>query len=466
MMKLNIQLFAVSKSTSFSETVDVTNNKSSLSITITFSANNSSTWFSSKTLYCSCNGVEKSANVKLTAGGKVTQTFTFTNIAHNDDGSKSVDWDWSIATGTSVLGTLTDSGTRKLTTIPRASEITAINADIGSSTIISINKKATSFTTTIDYQFENETTWTNIVTKTSNTTYGWTIPTSFYNQIPNKKYGTVTLRATTYDGSTQIGDVKTTTFYATANEELCKPVISDVGQVDTCEPTVQLTGDNTKFIRYESAPLLSWEVTAQNGATITSQKLNGIEVTSPYSPLNWSDSCTLVVTDSRGYQTTYEFNLPMVNYFYPSIVANGKRESATSSKILLTMSGKFFNGNFGAATNTATFLCKYKKKTDTDYITITLLPTINTDGTFSLEDYDLGEICDYQNQWQFSISITDKLVTETSNFLITKGDPIFYWYSVDGVNTVRVKGNLKADTEIKIGSKSVLGFTESGTYEE
>ncbi len=466
MMKLNIQLFAISKSTSFSETIDVANNKSSLTITITFSANNTSTWFSFKTLYCSCNGVNKSANVKLTAGGKVNQTFTFSDIAHNDDGSKSVNWDWSIATGTSVLGTLSDSGTRMLTTIPRASDITASNADIGSSTIIVINKKASSFTTTIDYKFENETSWTNIVTKTSTTTYGWTLPESFYNQIPNKKYGVVTLRATTYDGSTQIGDVKTTTLYATANEELCKPVISDVGQVDTCEPTVQLTGDNTKFIRYESSPFLSWEVTAKNGATITSQKLNGVEVTSPYSPLNWSDSYTLVVTDSRGYQTTYDFNLPMVNYFYPSIVASGKRGSATSSKILLSMSGKFFNSDFGAAINTATFTCKYKKKTDTDYTTITLSPTINTDGTFSLEDYDLGEICDYQNQWQFSITVVDKLSIQSSNFTITKGNPIFYWYSVDDVNYVRVKGNLKADTEIKIGSKKVLGFNEVETYEE
>lgn len=466
MMKLNIQLFAASKSTSFNETVDVANNKSSLSITITFSANNSVTYFSSKSLKCTCNGEEQSKSVSLSKGGKVSATFTFSNIQHNEVGKKSVSWSWSIATGTSTLGTLSDSGTRTLTTIPRASEITAINADIGSSTIISINKKATSFTTTIDYKFESETTWTNIVTKTSNTTYGWTIPTSFYNQIPNKKYGTVTLRATTYNGNTQIGDAKTTTFYVTANEELCKPVINSTEQVDTCEPTVQLTGDSSKFIRYESAPFLAWSVTAQNGATITSQKLDGVEVTSPYSPLNWSDTCTLVITDSRGYQTTHEFKLPTIDYIIPQIVVSGKRESATSSKILLTMSGKFFNGDFGAATNTATFLCKYKKKTDTDYTTITLSPTISTDGRFSLEDYDLGEICDYQNQWQFSISIIDKLVTETSNFFITKGDPIFYWYSVDGVNTVRVKGNLKADTEIKIGSKPVLGFTESGTYEE
>ena len=42
---------AVKKSTSFSESnINIENNKSSLTITIYFSANNSTTWFDSKTL--------------------------------------------------------------------------------------------------------------------------------------------------------------------------------------------------------------------------------------------------------------------------------------------------------------------------------------------------------------------------------------------------------------------------------
>lgn len=460
MMKLNIQLFAVTKSTSFSESVDKVNNRSNLSITIKFSANNSSTWFNSKSLKCTCNGEEQSKTVSLSKGGKVSATFTFSNIQHNDDGKKSVSWSWSIATGTSVLGTLSDSGTRTLTTIPRASDITASNADIGSSTIIVINKKASSFTTTIDYKFENETSWTNIVTKTSSTTYGWTLPESFYLQIPNKKYGIVTLRAITYDGDTKIGE-KTTTFNAFANEELCKPVISNVGAIDTCEDTVLLTGDNTKFIKYESAPMLSWNVSPKNGASIISQKVNVVETVSPYSPLNWSDLYKLVVTDSRGYQTTYDFNLSVIDYFYPQITASGKRKTSTSSNIILNVTGKFFNDYFSDnIKNTATFKCNYKKKDDSGWSTITLTPTINADGTFTLTDFDLGGICDYKYSWQFSISVMDKLFTQRSNFAITKGDPVYYWYIKDRINYFRVKGKLKADTEIKIGEKKVLGFNE------
>lgn len=114
-MKLDIQLFAVSKSTTFSESnLDVVHNTSSLTITIYFSANNTSTWFSSETLYCTCNGVTQSAKVAHPKGGSTTKSFTFNNIQHNADGTKTVSWAWNCNTGTSVLGNVSASGTRKL----------------------------------------------------------------------------------------------------------------------------------------------------------------------------------------------------------------------------------------------------------------------------------------------------------------------------------------------------------------
>lgn len=460
-MKLNIQLFAVTKNTSFSENVDIVNNKSDLSITITFSANNSSTWFNSKALKCTCNGSTQSENVSLSKGGKVTATFTFEDIQHNNDGSKSVDWNWSITTGTSVLGTLRDSGTKKLTTIPRASDITATNADIGSSSIIVINKKNDSFTTTLKYKFATQTVYTTIVEKTGEKTYGWQIPTSFYSLIPNAQYGSCSIEAITYNGDTQIGDPKYVDINIFANETLCKPAISNTSIIDTNTKSIVLTGDNTKFIKYVSTPKLTWNASAKNGATLKSQTINNVSTTSPYQT-NWADSFKLDVTDSRNYTSTYNYVLSnVVNYFYPQITASGKRKTSTSSNIILNLNGKFFNGYFSEnIKNTAIFKCEYKKKEDNEWTTIVLEPTINDDGSFSLKDFDLGEICDYQDNWQFSITITDKITSQSSNFQIIKGDPIYYWYTQNGINYFRVKGKLKADTEMKIGSKKVLGFNE------
>lgn len=124
-MKLDIQKFAVSKSTSFSESnLNTTNNTSSLTITIYFSAGNNVTYFSSATLYCTCNGVTQSASVSHPKGGSVTKSFTFNNIQHNANGTKTVSWSWNCNTGTSVLGNISDSGTKALTTLHKPPLVT------------------------------------------------------------------------------------------------------------------------------------------------------------------------------------------------------------------------------------------------------------------------------------------------------------------------------------------------------
>lgn len=459
-IKLNIQLFAVTKSTSFNENLDIANNKSDLSITITFSANNSSTWFGSKSLKCTCHGETKSKKVSLSAGGKVTATFTFEDITHNSDGSKSVEWNWTISTGTSVLGTLSDSGTKQLTTIPRASDITATNADIGSSSIIVINKKNNSFTTTLKYKFATQTTYTTIVEKTSEKTYGWQIPESFYALIPNDQYGECTIQAITFNGNTQIGDAKYININIFVNETLCKPKISDTSIIDTNTKSIALTGDNTKFIKYVSTPKLSWDASAKNGATLKSQTINNVSATSPYQT-NWANSFKLDVTDSRKYSNTYNYVLSnVVDYFYPQITATGKRKTSTSSNIILNVCGKFFNDYFSEnIKNTATFKCNYKKKNDSEWSTITLTPTINVDGTFTLTDFDLGKICNYKDSWQFSITVTDKITSQSSNFSIIKGDPIYYWYIKEKINHFKVNGKFNstntATVKELISSKNV-----------
>lgn len=152
-MKLNIQLFAVTKSTTFSEpeltSEMISGNYSTLKITIKFSPNNTQTFFSNKTLKCTCDGETQSKSVSLSTGGSVTKTFTFTNIAHDDDGTKTVSWSWSIATGTSVLGTLKDSGTRTLQTIPRASELSVPSGTHYFGPNIDVTVKSQTFTKNI-----------------------------------------------------------------------------------------------------------------------------------------------------------------------------------------------------------------------------------------------------------------------------------------------------------------------------
>lgn len=370
-------------------------------------------------------------------------------ITHENDGSKKITISGSVTgpSGTTIAN-VTSSGSQEVTlaTIPRASEITATNADIGSSSIIVINKKNDSFTTTLKYKFASQTAYTTIVDKTSEKTYGWQIPTSFYALIPNSRYGSCSIQATTYNGNEQVGDAKYVDINIFANETLCRPIISGTSIIDTNEKSVALTGNNTKFIKYVSTPKLTWNASAKNSATLKSQTINNVNATSPYQS-NWVESFKLNIVDTREYSNTYNFTFPsVVDYFYPQITASGKRKTSTSSNIILNVSGKFFNGYFSYTNkNTATFECKYKRKTDSDWISVTIEPTINEDGTFTLSNYDLGEICNYQISCQFSIVITDKVKSESSNFSITVGKPNHYWYKKDDINYFRVYGNIRTD---------------------
>lgn len=191
-MKLNIQLFAVTKTTTFAESaISIENNTSTLKITIKFSPNNDVTYFSSKTLKCTCNGTQKTATVSLSKGGSVSKTFTFSGISHNQDGSKTVSWSWSCATGTSVLGTISDSGTKKLTTIQRYGKITSVVGNTTDSTI------------TIDYHSYNAdwfydlhiqhswdtspiSTYSNIGSSVGDHTLNINVSSSFFNDYPSQ----------------------------------------------------------------------------------------------------------------------------------------------------------------------------------------------------------------------------------------------------------------------------------------
>lgn len=387
-------------------------------------------------------------------------------ITHENDGSKKITISGSVTgpSGTTIAG-VTSSGSQEVTlaTIPRASEITATNADIGSSSIIVINKKNDSFTTTLKYKFASQTTYTTIVDKTSEKTYGWQIPTSFYSLIPNSRYGSCSIQATTYNGNEQVGDAKYVDINIFANETLCRPIISGTSIIDTNEKSVALTGNNTKFIKYISTPKLTWNASAKNSATLKSQTINNVNATSPYQS-NWAESFNLNVVDTREYSNTYNFTFPsVVDYFYPKISASGKRKTSTSSNIILNVSGKFFNGNFSDSNkNTATFECKYKRKTDSDWTSVTIEPTINEDGTFTLSDYDLGEICDYQTSCQFSITITDKVKSESSNFPITVGEPNHYWFKKNDLNHFRVNGQLDVKNTLNMFNYNKIYWKEPG----
>lgn len=390
---------------------DIPNNRTYVWITYQRSTDNQSSYYNygyANPSQISIDGSQVASATPYSAHNtQVTQTLCTWEgwINHNNDGTKSISVSASFTSSSANLSSGSISGTVALPTIPRASGISATSVDIGSNTTISINRASSSFTHTITYSFGSLS--GTIATKTSNTSINWEVPSSFYAQIPNAKYGTCTLTCTTYSGDTQIGS-STTTFRATANENLCKPTVSGTVQ-DINQTTIALTGESSKLVKYKSTAQVSTSISARNSATITKVTLNGaIFDGTPISNVE-TGTFEIVATDSRGYSTPLTITIPIVDYIPLSATSSFKRDSNTSDDVTLTYSGNYFDDDFGEESNTLSLSYKYREKGSSTWIdgTTILNPTI-TDNTFN-ETIQLGEAFDYRKNWEFSLYYADEL---------------------------------------------------------
>lgn len=383
-------------------------------------------------------------------------------IKHNNDGSKS--FSISISGWLYDTGSPSGSGTFELPTIPRESSVTATDGNIGSSISITISKKVSSHTHTLTYQFGTET--GTIATKTSATTVGFTLPTSFYAQIPNDKTGYGSIFCTTYSGSTQIGDTQSTTFYATASESLCKPTIS-LTAVDSNETTKALTGDANKFIKYFSTASVTLTATAKNSASIKSRKItcgDGKSSTSTNATFKNVESADFTgnTTDSRGYSASVTLNKTLIDYVKLTCNVNVYRPEPTTGEVALKINGNYFNGTFGSVTNTITLRYRYKESTSStwgDWISVTATKSNNT---YSYSK-SLGTTFDYTKSYNFQVNSYDKLMNLTISPTVSQGIPVFDWGESDFNFNVPVldKYNTKINNGLAVYSGSNIDPNET-----
>ena len=381
-MKLDIQKFAVTKTTTLSESnISIEKNTSSLTINIYFSPNNTQTWFQSKTLYCTCNGVTQSKNVGLSKGGSVSTSFTFNNIAHNNDGTKSVSWNWSCATGTSVLGTITDSGTRTLTKIPRASGL-SFNpnpCELGQACTISLTKYIEGTTDTLRWQIGSA---SGVIGTTDEDMYIWTPPITLAELITDSTSTTCVISCTSYDGSTLIG-----TSTANLTIEVPSSIVPSVSIGTLLEADEAMIAKNWNvFVQNKSK--LQIPITA-NGiygsdivsivTTINNNVFNGTNIITPTLITSGQSTITTIVTDTRGRTATTTTTYSVEPYANPSITSVEAQRCLQDGTI--DEDGAYllytFVGSISPAgnQNAKIFQIGYKKTTDENYTFATISNT-------------------------------------------------------------------------------------------
>lgn len=387
-----------------------------------------------------------------------------TTVVHNDDGNKTVSVEIEVWTDSNPYLPIyiSGSGQVKLTQILRESTISATDANIGAVSMIAVNRKSAAYTHSIRYAFGGLSGYITAdggvsasEVKLSSTYIGWTLPESFYAQIPNAKSAKCTLTCKTYSGSTQIGSAKTCTLTCVASESACAPqVTASVAASDTITPT--LTGSGTKLIRYCSDALCTISATARNSATLRQKRIagQGIDGTSRTISAIEADAVTFDATDSRGYTTSVTLPVDLVPYVKLTCRASTARETPTGDKVMLYISGSWYNGSFGAADNTLTL--KYKVDGASAWTAVT--PTL-TGNTYSAQVELTG--VSYNETHTLSVLAADKLSTVQVSDTIKRGVPVFDWgeHDFEFHVPVSIENNPLADFIVDSGTTAKLGIT-------
>lgn len=255
-------------------------------------------------------------------------------ITHNGDGSKSVAVS-AYFNSSPYLGSATVSATFNLTTIARASSISSITggSELNQSVTVNISRKSNSFTHKVEYSYAGS----SYITASTNagTSCSFTPSISLASYVPNSTSGTLTVRVTTYNGSTQIGSAVT----ATKTLSVPSSVVPTMGtpsvtRIDNGVPsgwgiyvqsfskaTVTMTGVSGAY----GSTIRSYSITGGGLNTNTSSATTGVLTSSG----TITFTCTII--DSRGRSATKTASINVAAYSPPSLSLSAERSDSSGT---------------------------------------------------------------------------------------------------------------------------------------
>ncbi len=358
------------------------------------------------------------------------------------------------------LGTAEIEDAIELPVIPRDSFVTATDAMIGKASNIFVGHSYDSYRHSVAFRFGALSGWLNASGEIvqdevifTDVDIPFTLPESFYYEIPNAKSGTVTLTMTTYESGTKIADASTT-FTASTDPEASAPDVSAMLK-DVDAEAVRLSSGNA-FILNASDVVVAVAATPKYGATIVQETVNGYTVNDGAS-ITFKDSphasYLVKVADSRGIVKSVEYFPESVEYTAPVVSAAGKRSDQTSGNVSVTVSGKWYAGNFGADDNALTVSYR-ARKSGGEWGEYTALKSFSSGNDFSFSATLPG--IDYRYVWEIEIKAEDLLRSDSATFKIPKGIPLFDW----GEDDFHLNIPLSFSDEAKTGTREALGIVE------
>lgn len=263
----------------------------------------------------------------------IDQTIT---VRHADDGSGvfSVRAHFNGSGGWSPVNLDIVNQQITLTTIPRGSSVRVSDGFIGNQVDISIDRKIDGATHTLRYA------WGNKQVKIADnvgTSYKWTIPEDFANDIPNSTSGRGTIYVDTYINGNFI-QTQSTTFTASVITNNMKPSLTGFTLTDANPVSQRVIPESTHFVSIMSLVKVTFNgAQAKSGATITGYYAEIVGANNSVSTnggvfrevsVNKDTEMTLRgrVQDSRGIWSDWvETKLTFLFYFSPALRFEVKR---------------------------------------------------------------------------------------------------------------------------------------------
>lgn len=413
---------------------------------------------------------DKNGQIQLYNGTTVTSgTYTFT---HASDGKKS--FTVYVEAGIYVWAP-NCSGTKSFTLddIPRQATITsAPNFNDEGNPVVKYNNPAGSAVSALDiaiYDSAGSTSYAayRAASKTG-TEYTFNLTTAERNALRNATPNSNTMTVKFYL-RTKIGD---NTFYSSVSKTLTitnpnptlSPTVEDTGSV-----SLSLTGDKTKIIKGYNSVKVTFGAAAVKGATLKSKKVtNGSLSLTADGTLQNVDSGTFkfTATDSRGNTTNVTKTMTMINYV--KLTANLKRAVVSTSGVLqFNIEGNYFNGSFGAVSNTLTVQYRYKVDGGSYGSWVALSPT-KSGNTYSASGSVSG--LDYKKTYVLQIRAMDKIYNGDTESAVSpsakkvKSTPVFDWGEEDFNFNVPVTDKNGDTMRGIITQKKEITTNASGNY--
>lgn len=420
--------------------VDTANNRSYISTELWILGSS----YSAYNVDCNVTGGGGYTNSHLTANGWVKLVSGGFWAPHNADG-----------TGSATVGSYYSSGygnmpygefTLTLTKIARASQ-PSINTYPGNSPDITagvactihMNKHA-NFTHKVSYLFGNRKAViaTGVVDNCS-----WTPPTYLLDQIKDATVGVGLISVETYSGSTKIGETKGCNFnlHIPSNSE------PTIGTITLTEQHAGVKAKNANVtVQQISKKLISVPVSAKYSASIKTVSCDGITLTNNngtftgYITNKTNGTYKVTATDSRGLQSSNTVTQPFYEYAKPFITATLKRESETSAKGTLSVSGSY-------STILSNTISMTIQRNDDTYGT-TVYPTLSSGTiTFNKAYTDLN----YVQSFTIKVKTTDGFGESVEATAALGVGQYALWM---GKYNVKVGGKLNVGSDLTVGGSA------------